>query len=106
MELAPILKSGIGDVKGWEDVKLLTVAINRLKRWTRPGLLCIGDAAHVQPALDLGQGGLASRRDKPVIEPEQKQQHAADQIEVGVGRGEGEILLDAHGQNLAQRWRA
>jgi 2-polyprenyl-6-methoxyphenol hydroxylase-like FAD-dependent oxidoreductase len=27
-------------------VKLLTVAINRLKRWTRPGLLCIGDAAH------------------------------------------------------------
>jgi len=46
MDLAPILKSGIGDVKGWEDVKLLTVAINRLKRWTRPGLLCIGDAAH------------------------------------------------------------
>ena len=34
------------DVKTWDDVKLLTVAINRLKRWTRPGLLCIGDAAH------------------------------------------------------------
>jgi 2-polyprenyl-6-methoxyphenol hydroxylase-like FAD-dependent oxidoreductase len=33
-------------VKTWDDVKLLTVAINRLKRWTRPGLLCIGDAAH------------------------------------------------------------
>jgi 2-polyprenyl-6-methoxyphenol hydroxylase-like FAD-dependent oxidoreductase len=44
--LAPILKSGIADVKSWDDVKLLTVAINRLKRWTRPGLLCIGDAAH------------------------------------------------------------
>jgi 2-polyprenyl-6-methoxyphenol hydroxylase-like FAD-dependent oxidoreductase len=44
--LAPILKSGISDVKSWEDVKLLTVAVNRLKRWTRPGLLCIGDAAH------------------------------------------------------------
>jgi 2-polyprenyl-6-methoxyphenol hydroxylase-like FAD-dependent oxidoreductase len=27
-------------------VKLLVVTINRLKRWTRPGLLCIGDAAH------------------------------------------------------------
>jgi 2-polyprenyl-6-methoxyphenol hydroxylase-like FAD-dependent oxidoreductase len=44
--MAPVLKSGIADVKSWDDVKLLTVAINRLKRWTRPGLLCIGDAAH------------------------------------------------------------
>jgi 2-polyprenyl-6-methoxyphenol hydroxylase-like FAD-dependent oxidoreductase len=44
--MAPILKSGLSDVKTWDDVKLLTVAINRLKRWTRPGLLCIGDAAH------------------------------------------------------------
>ena len=44
--MAPVLKSGMADVKTWDDVKLLTVAINRLKRWTRPGLLCIGDAAH------------------------------------------------------------
>lgn len=44
--MAPILSSGIADVKSWDDVKLLTVAINRLKRWTLPGLLCIGDAAH------------------------------------------------------------
>ena len=33
--MAPILASGIADVKTWDDVKLLTVAINRLKRWTR-----------------------------------------------------------------------
>ena len=46
VSMAPILKSGMSDVKTWDDVKLLTVAINRLKRWTRPGLLCIGDAAH------------------------------------------------------------
>jgi 2-polyprenyl-6-methoxyphenol hydroxylase-like FAD-dependent oxidoreductase len=46
ISMAPILKSGISDVRTWDDVKLLTVAINRLKRWTRPGLLCIGDAAH------------------------------------------------------------
>jgi 2-polyprenyl-6-methoxyphenol hydroxylase-like FAD-dependent oxidoreductase len=44
--MAPILKPGLSDVKGWDDIKLLTVAINRLKRWTLPGLLCIGDAAH------------------------------------------------------------
>jgi 2-polyprenyl-6-methoxyphenol hydroxylase-like FAD-dependent oxidoreductase len=44
--LAPILGKGISDVRSWDDVKLLTVVINRLKQWTRPGLLCIGDAAH------------------------------------------------------------
>jgi 2-polyprenyl-6-methoxyphenol hydroxylase-like FAD-dependent oxidoreductase len=46
VEMAPILKAGMADVKTWDDAKLLTVAINRLTRWTRPGLLCIGDAAH------------------------------------------------------------
>ncbi|MGX1322489.1 2-polyprenyl-6-methoxyphenol hydroxylase-like FAD-dependent oxidoreductase [Bradyrhizobium sp. USDA 377] len=46
VRMAPVLRSGIADVKSFDDVKLLTVAINRLKRWTRPGLLLIGDAAH------------------------------------------------------------
>ena len=34
------------DVRSWDDVKLLTVAVDRLTRWSKPGLLCIGDAAH------------------------------------------------------------
>ncbi|WP_339039333.1 FAD-dependent oxidoreductase [Bradyrhizobium symbiodeficiens] len=46
VRMAPILKGGIADVMSFDDVKLLTVAINRMARWTRPGLLCIGDAAH------------------------------------------------------------
>lgn len=46
VRMVPILRSGIADVKSFDDVKLLTVAINRLARWTRPGLLLIGDAAH------------------------------------------------------------
>ncbi|MET4442918.1 2-polyprenyl-6-methoxyphenol hydroxylase-like FAD-dependent oxidoreductase [Bradyrhizobium sp. GM2.2] len=46
VRMAPVLKSGIAEVKNFDDVKLLTVAINRLPRWTRPGLLLIGDAAH------------------------------------------------------------
>ena len=46
VRMAPVLRSGIGDVKSFDDIKLLTVAINRLRHWTRPGLLCIGDAAH------------------------------------------------------------
>lgn len=51
VRMAPILRSGIADVKSFDDVKLLTVAINRLKRWTRPGLLCIGDAAHAMSPI-------------------------------------------------------
>ena len=43
---APILGPHIGDVRSWDDVKLLTVAIDRLTHWSKPGLLCIGDAAH------------------------------------------------------------
>ena len=46
VRMAPVLRQGIADVKSFDDVKLLTVAINRLGRWTQPGLLCIGDAAH------------------------------------------------------------
>jgi 2-polyprenyl-6-methoxyphenol hydroxylase-like FAD-dependent oxidoreductase len=49
--MAPVLKSGLAEVKSWDDVKLLTVAVNRLKRWTRPGLLCIGDAAHAMSPI-------------------------------------------------------
>jgi 2-polyprenyl-6-methoxyphenol hydroxylase-like FAD-dependent oxidoreductase len=36
----------IGEIGSWDDVKLLTVQVNRLLEWCRPGLLCIGDAAH------------------------------------------------------------
>jgi 2-polyprenyl-6-methoxyphenol hydroxylase-like FAD-dependent oxidoreductase len=43
---APVLLAHIGDVRSWSDVKLLSVAVDRLLDWSRPGLLCIGDAAH------------------------------------------------------------
>ena len=44
--LAPVLKDSIGDIKSWDDVKLLSVKIDRLAKWAKPGFLCIGDAAH------------------------------------------------------------
>jgi 2-polyprenyl-6-methoxyphenol hydroxylase-like FAD-dependent oxidoreductase len=36
----------MAEIASWDDVKLLTVQVNRLREWHRPGLLCIGDAAH------------------------------------------------------------
>ncbi len=42
----PFLADRVGELKSWDDVKLLTVRIDRLRKWYRPGLLCIGDAAH------------------------------------------------------------
>jgi 2-polyprenyl-6-methoxyphenol hydroxylase-like FAD-dependent oxidoreductase len=44
--IAPMLAERIGEVAGWEDVKLLAVSLDRLEQWHRPGLLVIGDAAH------------------------------------------------------------
>ncbi len=46
VEMSPFLADRIGEIASWDDVKLLTVAIDRLRQWHRPGLLCIGDAAH------------------------------------------------------------
>lgn len=44
--LLPWAADRLAEIAGWEQVKLLTVQIDRLKHWWRPGLLCIGDAAH------------------------------------------------------------
>ena len=44
--LAPFVADRVGALQSWDDLKLLTVAVDRLTEWSRPGLLCIGDAAH------------------------------------------------------------
>jgi 2-polyprenyl-6-methoxyphenol hydroxylase-like FAD-dependent oxidoreductase len=51
VSLAPFLSDRVGELKGWEDIKLLTVAVDRLRKWYRPGLLCIGDAAHAMSPI-------------------------------------------------------
>jgi 2-polyprenyl-6-methoxyphenol hydroxylase-like FAD-dependent oxidoreductase len=54
-ELAPFLGQRTAQIASWDDVKLLRVQINRLRRWWRPGLLCIGDAAHaMSPVAGVG----------------------------------------------------
>jgi 2-polyprenyl-6-methoxyphenol hydroxylase-like FAD-dependent oxidoreductase len=44
--IAPYLGDRVSELDDWDKIKLLSVQINRLRRWHRPGLLCIGDAAH------------------------------------------------------------
>ena len=45
-KLAPFLGERVNELRDWKDVSLLTVKVDRLRHWWRPGLLCIGDAAH------------------------------------------------------------
>jgi 2-polyprenyl-6-methoxyphenol hydroxylase-like FAD-dependent oxidoreductase len=45
-EVAPFLAGRVEELQDWDDIKLLTVAVDRLRKWSRAGLLCIGDSAH------------------------------------------------------------
>jgi len=46
VRMAPFLRDRVLELRDWTDVKVLTVTVDRLRQWYRPGLLCIGDAAH------------------------------------------------------------
>jgi 2-polyprenyl-6-methoxyphenol hydroxylase-like FAD-dependent oxidoreductase len=49
--LSPFLADRVGELKSFDDVKLLSVMVNRLRQWWRPGLICIGDAAHAMSPI-------------------------------------------------------
>jgi 2-polyprenyl-6-methoxyphenol hydroxylase-like FAD-dependent oxidoreductase len=54
-QIAPYLGERVKELHDWDQIKILTVQINRLRQWFRPGLLCIGDAAHaMSPAGGVG----------------------------------------------------
>jgi 2-polyprenyl-6-methoxyphenol hydroxylase-like FAD-dependent oxidoreductase len=51
VQIAPVFADRVDELKDWDQIKLLTVAVNRVRRWHRPGLLCIGDAAHAMSPI-------------------------------------------------------
>ncbi len=50
-KLVPFLRDRVEELRDWKDISLLTVAVDRLTQWSRPGLLCIGDAAHAMSPI-------------------------------------------------------
>ena len=51
VSLAPFFADRIGELRDWNDVSQLTVKVDRVKKWFRPGLLCIGDSAHAMSPI-------------------------------------------------------
>jgi 2-polyprenyl-6-methoxyphenol hydroxylase-like FAD-dependent oxidoreductase len=51
LALVPWLQGRVNELEGWDDIKLLTVLVDRLVEWYRPGVLCIGDAAHAMSPI-------------------------------------------------------
>ena len=49
--VAPLFRGRTEELKSWDDIKLLSVAVDRLRQWSRPGLLCIGDCAHAMSPI-------------------------------------------------------
>lgn len=50
-EVCPLPKERLQEIGNWDDVHLLTVRIDRLKKWWKPGFICIGDAAHAMSPI-------------------------------------------------------
>lgn len=108
------------EITSWDEVKLLAVAVNRLKRWHRPGLLCIGDAAHaMSPAGGVGinlaiqDAVAASRILGPTLaegrEPSEEQlsevQHRRQWPARLIQAGQVRVLADLYPKNLDDTYK-
>ncbi len=95
--ICPMLADRVHELRSWDDVKLLTVSVNYLKKWFRPGLLFIGDAAHAMSPV--GGVGINIAIQDAVA--------AANLLAPALRRGnvtEAELETVQHRRELAARW--
>lgn len=105
--LAPFLGDRMEQITGWDEIRLLRVQLNRLRRWWRPGLLCIGDAAHaMSPVGGVGinlavQDAVAAARilARPLRDGQVSERHLR---RIQIRRAMPTIITQA-GQQLAHR---
>ena len=107
-ELAPELSGRMDDIEDWREVSLLSVESDRLKRWYAPGLLLIGDAAHVvSPVGGIGinlaiQDAVAAAN--VIWEPLFENRLATRHLRAVQRRRAPAVRLVQLAQELAQRW--
>lgn len=95
--ICPMLADRVHELRSWDDVKLLTVSVNYLRKWFRPGLLFIGDAAHAMSPV--GGVGINIAIQDAVA--------AANLLAPALRRGnltEAELETVQHRRELAARW--
>ena len=107
-ELAPELADRVGNLKDWKQGSLLSVESDRLRRWHRPGLLLIGDAAHVSSPVG-GVGINLAIQDAVVaanvlVGPLKAGQLRVQDLRAMQRRREWPTRLIQEAQALAQRW--
>ncbi|WP_455835290.1 FAD-dependent oxidoreductase [Pseudarthrobacter siccitolerans] len=119
---APFLRPVVGNLTDWDQVKLLSVQINRLRRWYRPGFIAIGDAAHamspmfgvgvnfaIQDAValantiaeDLAAGAVPTRKLADVQKRREKPVKIMQQLQ---RNGHRVLFRAATGNRIAPRW--
>jgi hypothetical protein len=67
---ARFLADRVDELKSFDDIKLLSVSVDRLSTWSKPGLLCIGDAAHAMSPVKVIQAmqvAVHNRVLKPIV---------------------------------------
>jgi 2-polyprenyl-6-methoxyphenol hydroxylase-like FAD-dependent oxidoreductase len=65
VEMSPFLADRVGELKSWDDIRLLNVTVDRLRKWWRPGLICIGDAAHAMSPIGAWESTSRCRMRSP-----------------------------------------